>query len=384
MIRSTWALILLLPLCGWAWGPASAHSSSNAYLDLTVQSQDVDVQWSIALRDIDDAVGLDTASNGAITWGEARQRFAAIDDYVLPKLVLASGGRVCEGGPVEHLADRLSDGGYLVLRFARHCAEPIRSLTIDYNLLFELDPQHRGLLNVSFGNGVQATAFSPAHRQQTFDAQFAPFETFKQFFLVGVDHLLTGIDHLLFITMLLVPAMFRRDASESGRKSGWIPVPRFGAAFVETIKVLSAFTLAHAMTLTSAVLGYVHIPAQLIEALIALTILATAIDNIRPILPGRRWMLAFAFGLIHGFGFANALGPLALPGSVLALALLSFNLGLEAAQIAVAALTLPFGFAFRNTSSYQAGLLPGVSALVAIIASAWFIDRAGDLGLMPF
>jgi HupE / UreJ protein len=278
----------------------------------------------------------------------------------------------------------LSDGGYLVLRFTRHCAEPVRSLTIDYNLLFELDPQHRGLLHVSLGNVVQAAAFSPTHRQQTFEARFAPFETFRQFFLVGVDHLLTGIDHLLFITMLLVPAMFRRDASESPRRSGWIPVPRFGAAFVETIKVLSAFTLAHAMTLTSAVLGYVNIPAQLVESLIALTILATAIDNIRPILPGRRWMLAFAFGLIHGLGFANALGPLALPAGVLALALLSFNLGLEAAQIGIASLTLPFGFAFRNTRSYQAGLLPGASAVVAIIASAWFIDRAGDLGMMPF
>ena len=369
--------LVLWPLAG----PAAAHSSSSSYLNLTVHEDRIAVRWAIALRDLDDAVGLDAASDGTITWGAVKRRFGAIDAYAIPRLGLSAEGARCTPGPIEHLADELSDGGYLVLRFEATCPKPVGALGVDYDLLFELDPQHRGLLNVVNGGAPQAAALSPTRRNASFSTVTDVGATFGEFFLTGVNHLLTGIDHLLFVSMLLVPAMLRRDTSS---QSGWNPVPSFGPAFIETIKVLSAFTVAHAMTLTSAVLGYIHVPAQLIESLIALTIVLTAVDNIRPFLPQRRWMLAFGFGLIHGFGFANALGPLALPPMALAIALLAFNLGLESAQIGVAALVLPAGYAFRATRAYQARLLPGLSGAVAVLAFAWFVDRAAGLGMMPF
>jgi hypothetical protein len=121
-----------------------------------------------------------------------------------------------------------------------------------------------------------------------------------------------------------------------------------------------------------------------IEAGIALTILATAIDNVWHVLPGRRWMLAFCFGLIHGFGYAGTLGPLALPPLPLAAALLSFNLGLEAAQLVVAAVLLPAGFLARNSRIYRARLLPGLSGAVALLALLWFTDKAAGVQLLPF
>jgi hypothetical protein len=232
------------------------------------------------------------------------------------------------------------------------------------------------------GGVAHAASLSPARPEADFEARANIGATFQEFFVAGVAHLFGGVDHLLFVGVLLVPAMFcRRDRAGF---STWIAVPSFGPAFLETIKVLSAFTLAHAITLTTAVLGLVRVPTNLIEALIAATILLTALDNVWHLLPGRRWMLAFGFGLVHGFGYASALGPLQLPPLALATALLSFNVGLEAAQIAVAAALLPLSYLARNTAAYRLGVLPGASGLAALLALAWVTDRAAGVQLLPF
>jgi hypothetical protein len=138
------------------------------------------------------------------------------------------------------------------------------------------------------------------------------------------------------------------------------------------------------MTLTLSVLQIVHIPQRLSETGIAVTILVTAFDNIAHVLPRRRWPLAFCFGLVHGLGFANALGPLNLPGPSLALALVSFNLGLEAVQIGIAAIILPLGVLVRRDRVLSRVAVPAVSGAVALVAAALIVDRAGGFGLIPF
>ena len=225
-----------------------------------------------------------------------------------------------------------------------------------------------------------AYALAPTLQDVSFDVTPGYGDTVSSFFATGVDHLLTGIDHMLFVTMLLVPAMFRRNASEFGPGAKLQPVTDFRAMFIESLKVLSAFTLAHGTTLTLSVLHLVYIPERVSEAGIALTILATALDNIFHFIPGRRWPLAFAFGLVHGLGFATALGPMTLPPIALGIALISFNLGLEAAQVTIAAIVLPIGFLLRNTVVYPRRILPGVSGAVALVALAWFTDRAVGMG----
>ncbi len=362
---------------------AVAHSASSSYLQIGIKGQALSVQWSIALRDLDYAIGLDSNDDGAITWGEVLHHRSEIDAYALARLELTGDGKRCTPGPVDHLADELGDGGYVVLRFTAECPAPPQVIGVHYALLFDLDPLHRGLLNVTIGGAPHATALSPARPDAQFDVNTDYRDTVSSFFIAGIQHLLSGIDHLLFVTMLLVPAMFYRRKDGHGT-AALMPVPGFTAAFIETIKVLSAFTLAHATTLTLSVLHIVNIPQRYSETGIALTILITALDNIWRVLPEKRWPLAFAFGLIHGLGFANALGPLELPPLALAAALVSFNLGLEAAQIIVAAVVLPFGFLARKTWFYPHRVVPGVSAAVALVAFAWFTDRAIGLNLMPF
>ena len=363
---------------------AQAHSASSSYLHVDVHGEALDVQWSIALRDLDYAIGLDSDGNGAITWGELRQRRDAVVAYAMARLSLRADKTVCAPGAVKLLADQLGDGGYAVLRFSAACGHVPTSVSVHYRLMFDLDPMHRGLLNVTVAGVPHAAALSPDQPEVRFDVTPGYGETVVSFFLTGVHHLLTGIDHMMFVTMLLVPAMFRRPERSHGMHATMVPVARFRGMFIESIKVLSAFTLAHGTTLTLSVLHIVSIPERLSEAGIALTILITALDNIFHVIPGKRWPLAFAFGLVHGLGFATALGPLALPPVALGVALLSFNLGLEAAQVTIACVVLPIGFALRNTRLYPRRIMPGISTAVALVALAWFTDRALDLGIMPF
>jgi len=363
---------------------AHAHSASSSYLHIVVQDKALDVQWSIALRDLDYAVGLDNDGNGAITWGELRQKRDAVVAYALARLSLSADGEICAPGPTALLADELGDGGYAVLRFVATCSHQPARIAVRYGLMFDLDPMHRGLLNVMMSGVPHAVALSPGQPRAVFDVTPGYGDTVRTFFLTGMHHLLTGIDHMLFVTMLLVPAMFHRRLDSHGPHAELIPVTSFRGMFVESVKVLSAFTIAHGTTLTLSVLHIVSIPERLSEAGIALTILITAVDNIFHLIPGRRWPLAFLFGLVHGLGFATALGPLALPPVALGAALLSFNLGLEAAQVSIACIVLPVGFLLRNTLIYPQRIMPGISTAVAVVALAWFTDRAFDLGLMPF
>lgn len=381
MMRALFAAFLLLFA---TVHHAEAHSASSSYVHIDVQGEALDVRWSIALRDLDYAIGLDSDGNGAITWGELRHKREAVIAYAMARLTLRADSTVCTPGPVTLLADRLGDGGYAVLRFDAACSHVPTDVTVRYGLMFDLDPMHRGLLNVTVAGVPHAAALSPQQPEASFDVTPGYGETVASFFLTGVHHLLTGVDHMMFVTMLLVPAMFRRRVHSYGLHAPMVPVAHFHGMFIESVKVLSAFTIAHGTTLTLSVLHIVSIPERLSEAGIALTILITAMDNIFHVIPGKRWPLAFAFGLVHGLGFATALGPLALPPVALGIALVSFNLGLEAAQVTIAAAVLPIGFALRHTWLYPQRLMPGISAAVALVAMAWFTDRVLDLGLMPF
>jgi hypothetical protein len=358
---------------------ASAHSASTAYLNIVAEGRDLHVQWSIALRDLDDAVGIDGNGDGAVTWGEIKSRFAEVDAYALSRLTLSGDGAVCTPGPVDHLVDQLGDGAYEVLRFTATCPRAPVSIKVQYGLLFDLDPLHRGLLSLTSAGQVHVAALSPDRPEAVFDAAPALGQTAISFFAAGVMHLLTGLDHLLFIAMLLVPALLMTGSPDIAGRGRLLP----RRVFIETVKVLSAFTLAHATTLTLSVLQIVHIPQRLSETGIAVTILITALDNVFHFLPRRRWPLAFAFGLIHGLGFANALGPLNLPASALALALVSFNLGLEAVQIGLAAVILPLGFLVRRDRFLERFAVPSVSGAVAVLALALIVDRAAGFGLIP-
>ena len=355
-------LLFLLLFVGCA---AHAHKPSDSYLALTAEGKALRGQWDIALRDLEFAIGLDADGDGAITWGELRKKQAELAAYAFARLKV----RDCELKPGELLVDEHTDGAYAVLRFAGDCGEALpKRLEIEYSLFADLDPTHRGLLRAKFGEQTVTGVLGPDQPKLSLDPEGrSRLEQFLDYGREGVWHIWIGFDHVLFLLSLLLPAV--------------LLAPRFAPAFTDVLKVVTAFTVAHSITLALAALSVISLPSRLVESAIATSVVLAALNNIWPIVRRGRWMVAFGFGLIHGFGFASVLTELGLPQETLLLALVGFNLGVETGQLAIVALFLPLAYAMRNTWTYQRVVAVGGSAAIALVASGWLVERAFDVKL---
>ena len=374
MIRAAlWALLALFAAA------AAAHKPSDSYLTVTVAGSAVRGQWDIALRDLDFAIGLDSNGDGDITWGELRARHGDIDAYALARLSIALDGAACPPRATGHLVDQHSDGAYAVLRFEAQCARPGPALELGYNLFFDLDPQHKGLLRLEYEGATRTAIFSPEASRQRFElTRPGRLVQFLDYGREGVWHIWIGFDHILFLLSLLLPAVLVHS------RYGWRAVERFRPAFWDVFKVVTAFTVAHSITLSLAALGVITLPTRLTESAIALSVVLAALNNIYPLFQRRRWMVAFAFGLIHGFGFASVLADLGLPRDALLLALVGFNLGVEVGQLAIVSAFLPAAFWLRRTVLYRRMIFLGGSVLICMLATVWFVERAFNLKLLMF
>jgi HupE / UreJ protein len=379
-MRTSWLAMLLFVFAG----SASAHKPSDSYLMLSAHPGDsrVSGQWDIALRDLDLALDLDVNRDGAIDWRELRTRERDLFGYALARLDLTGDAEPCPIVPGELLVDDHSDGAYAVLRFSAQCARPLQRLGVAYRLLFDLDATHRGLLRLDAGGESRTAVLSPevrdgpAQATQQFDlAQTSRLATFAQFVGDGMHHIWIGYDHMLFLISLLLPAVLIR------RERAWQPVPSLKSALLGVLAVVTAFTVSHSITLTLAALDVIGLPSRLVESAIALSVLLASVNNIWPIVTRRGWVLAFCFGLVHGFGFASVLGDLGLPRDALALALAGFNVGVEIGQLTVVLAVVPLTYILRNARFYRPGILVGGSSAIALIAGVWFIGRAFGLGL---
>lgn len=358
---------------------AHAHKPSDSYLSLSVNEGAVAGQWDIALRDLDFAIGLDTDADGAITWGELRSRRAEIEAYALSRLQIFSAGMQCSVRPNALLVDNHTDGAYAVLRFLANCPALRNDLQVRYRLFFDIDPQHKGLLRLQYQGSSSTAIFSPDKADQQF-ALNAPsrMQQFLDYLREGIWHIWIGYDHILFLLALLLPAVAVREAG------AWKPVAAFRPAFWNVLRIVTAFTVAHSITLTLATLGVVDLPSRWVESTIAASVVIAALNNVFPLFRERRWIMAFLFGLIHGFGFASVLADLGLPQGALALALVGFNLGVEVGQLAIVAAFLPLIYLLRRSWLYRRLLLLGGSVLIAILASIWLIERAANIRLLNF
>jgi hypothetical protein len=348
-----------------------AHIASNGFLVAHVDGSMVTGSYELAVRDAELAVGVDANHDGNVTWGELRAAEPQITSYLQEHLGFAAQASACAVtiAPMQ-LNDRV-DGTYLWLPFAARCAHDVRELTIRYGVMEGIDPSHRGLLTLKAGEALQ-TAVLDSNTAQAAFAVFAPskWRAFVEYLHAGVWHILSGIDHLLFLLSLLLPAvLLRRD----GR---WEPVAQARPALVSILKVVTAFTLAHSITLTLAALDVLRLPSRLTESVIAASIIVAALNNIFPIVTDSRARIAFAFGLLHGFGFASVLSDMGLPHGARVISLLAFNLGIEAGQLAVVLTVMPVIYAFRAGVFYRRGVMPWGSAAIALIATLWLVQRA--------
>ena len=238
-----------------------------------------------------------------------------------------------------------------------------QKLTIDYRVLFDQVPGHRGFLLIehnwatgTFANESQISLiFSPGSTRQEFEVGSGRLRGFLAVVKLGTDHIWTGFDHLMFLIALLLPAMLVR---QDGR---WRDGAAFMPSLINVVKIVTAFTIAHTITLSLASLGVVSLPRRLIEVIIAASIAIAAADLVYPVFRGRVWLVVFGFGLFHGFGFAGALEEMGLLRENLALSLLGFNLGVELGQFAIVILLFPVLFALRRLAVYRQLLLPAAA-----------------------
>ena len=368
---------------------AQAHKPSDSYLTMSVQTggSDVAVRWDIALRDLDYVLQLDRDNDGALTWGEVRARGDDITKYATANLALSSKDKACAlitSAPMQ--LDKHSDGTYAVLSLTAACGAAItEALQVKYSLLFDVDPSHRGLVQWLAPGEKEALSVilgtETATQKLTLQAPSA-WETFKQYVVEGAFHIWIGYDHILFLLSLLLPAVliFSKINAANGKRATDIqPAPSFMAALKEVLKVVTAFTLAHSITLSLAALGVVSLPSRWVESAIAASIIVAAVQNIRGVVDSKRWIMAFGFGLIHGFGFASVLADLGLPQNALITALVGFNVGIEGGQLAIVAVFMPLAFWLRSTRFYQVQVFKWGSVLIALLALYWFVQRAFDL-----
>jgi len=339
LVLTLWWLALTEPI-------VRAHDPGLSSLDVTVRGDAIAATLSMAGSDL-----ASIAPHGGAETSQALRMLAResvllfVDDQQIPST--ESDVAIGEGG------------ARVLLSFAipRSTGANPR-VTIRSDVPKRLARGHRELLTVRTDGAVTTERmFDAAADSVILDLDAAPgqVQRVRSFFVFGVRHILTGYDHLVFLAGLILAACTLR----------------------ELLVALTAFTIAHSISLALVVVGGVHAPPSIVEPLIAASIAWIGIENLLRHRPRPRWFLVFGVGLIHGFGFAGALIELGFGSSIadVATALISFNGGVEAGQLAAAATILPLMWAIRSRPAWQARLVPICSLLIALAGGYWLIQR---------
>lgn len=368
-------------LCGLA-APALAHKASDAYLQLREGPDGIALRVDVALRDLDVLLDLDRDGDGKLTWGEVKAAWPAIDAQVRAGMQVAG----CELRIADRGLEARNDGRYAVLHLVSGC-RLTADTTMRYTLMRDTDPTHRGIARIErAGADALLQVLDPAQPSVAIGSAADPDRPAAGpgagFLTEGIHHIVTGYDHVLFLICLLLPSVMRRRFDGAGAAQ-WQPVQGIAQALLPVAGIVTAFTVAHSITLGLAAAGLASLPSWFIEPAIAATIVLAALDNLVPIFRGRRMLVTFAFGLIHGFGFAGVLGELNLPAGAFAWALLQFNVGLELGQLAIVAVAAALLYLLRERRGYPAWAIRAGSMAAMTIGVLWFIERTTNVPLLP-
>jgi hydrogenase/urease accessory protein HupE len=344
------ALLILAYLLG-AGANAWAHTAGLSSAAVQIGAETIHAELIFAATDIESLLPMDADKDGRLTQAE----FAARQD-ILEELALTSFEVMIDGQKLEPYLESVIfdnvDAIHLKLGFTRQAGT---QLSFRSPLLPQLARGHRQHLSVrNTANKIVAE-----HVLAAGDNTFALAEnrrtTLGNFVLLGIEHIVTGYDHLVFLFGLLV----------------------VGGSFRAVVKIVTAFTVAHSITLALATFNVLNIPSKIIEPLIAASIVYVGVENIFRKDLERRWLLAFGFGLVHGCGFASVLREMGIGASAggLAAPLFGFNAGVEIGQLAIASLVLPLIWQMKKRPNYQPVYVPAVSVIIALAGGVWLVQR---------
>jgi hypothetical protein len=356
---------------------AFAHGVGMSQLKLEVAGTRMDGEWDFDLRDARMAAGLDPAVTGAAGWSELQRHEADLRAVLTRALTIQADSARCLF--MVTAAPMAFDGKLNTVTLHVLATSPVapRRLTMHCDLLFDRDPAHRAYFMVLDERVTSLGVFRANERTASMQVhQFEFWGILGEFIREGTHHIWTGIDHMMFLLALLLPASLLRRGRE------WAPRAGFASSLREVLKVVTAFTLAHSITLSLAYFGVIRLPSQWVEVGIALSVFAAAWNNLRPFLPERAWAMAFGFGLVHGMGFAGALSNLQLPRHARLLALGAFNVGVELGQLALVIVAMPLLYAASRQRWYPQVVMGLGSLAIAWVSVLWVLERA--FGLMLF
>jgi len=367
-------------------GIADAHELGQSYLFLRVYDDSLEVRVEMTVEDVNEAVGIALPTERPATVDDLGPHRPALDAYLAEHLSFTVDGEPAAFTATEHDFRELTFAQYVLVTLSvEGFPEETGRFGVDYDVMFAQDPEHRGFLVIehnwktgTFNNEAQISLlFSPEKPTGEVNVleKASVWTGFAAIVELGVHHIWIGIDHILFLIALLLPSVLRR---EEGR---WVRVDSFKDALIRVIKIVTLFTVAHSVTLSLAALGVVEIPSRVVESIIALSIAIAALDIIVPVFHDRIWVVVFAFGLFHGFGFASVLGELGVTTGHLVLSLLGFNLGVELGQAAIVVAAFPILFFLRTQSFYARFALAPAAAFLILVSMYWFVERAFDVDL---
>lgn len=371
------ALLSIALLTFGAPQPAEAHFTSTSYLsadtrasaDSTTVAGDVHITWDVSAADLHWSLGFDADGNGAITWQEIQSRRDDIATFAADHLRVARGGQACDTRFSDLLLTSHAQEPHLSLDFQARCAKQ-GPLSLSATLFFDTNTTQRTLLSASTPGGEFTSILSPDSPSWIEPPAPSALATFATFAGQGLWHVWIGYDHLAFLLLLLLPGVLRAVGA------GWQAVPTFRETARDLLRIITAFTLAHSVTLALAATGTVTVPVRPVEIAIAASIVIAGLLNLFPRAARARLALAFGFGLVHGFGFANALAELGARGARLVPTLAGFNVGVELAQLSLVLLVLPFLFRARKSAFYAWRFMPAASLVAAMAGAAWLVARA--------
>ncbi len=303
----------------------------------------------------------DDDKNGSLSPTEIARHQDALRTEFAGKIHVTSGNQTgsLEIAPVAgtvKLPSSVNAQAHTTIRLAYRFPEPIQGFSVRYDLFVPNVSTASALVTVLNDGKVQNVVFTPESRTFTLENNAAPVD-FKSFIFLGFDHILTGYDHLLFLLSLLA----------------------LGGGLRYVLKVVTAFTVAHSVTLALTVLGLITLPGRLIESGIALSIAYVAAENIlrrdSKAVEKSRWIVTFVFGLLHGMGFADLLREMNLPAANIPGALIGFNLGVEIGQLSV---VIPLFLLLRLLERWRVGAPVRWAASAFAVAAGlfWFVQRA--------
>gem|GEM_PF-1005027 len=381
-------------LCLLITTPSSAfgHASGENYVWLSIFADRVEGDLEINFDDLDEKLNIDTVNTQLSSVEFAQTHSQAVSEYAAAHFSLGDDDGDYALEFKDAAVKKLPEGRFLSLPFV---ATPANAkvadlLNIEHSLLTENDPLHRGLVLVK-SNAVlnkqydeQTTlVFGPHTSVQTLDVNNPPrlLEPL-QFVYQGVIHILYGLDHVLFLFTLLLTSVLR----PSGRNElldRFEAVSSFREAFLNIVGIVTAFTIAHSVTLGLAATGLVQLPPTLVEPVIALSIIVLALANFLPTRQIHRFGLIFFFGLFHGLGFASVMGVLAFRVNdikqLLLNVILTFNIGVELGQLLLVLIVFPLLYAIRHWRGYTLYVVYGLSLVIAAIGLYWIAERTGAL-----